>query len=245
MDALSIIAANQNLHMWQHPLGTDKEWPHTFLSCLYTRKFLKDHKVKSILEIGYANGASLALWMHAFPQATIVGVDINECKNPHPALQISDRLTMLRADAYSPDFINRLNQKFDVIIDDGPHTVASQIQALNGFHDYLTQNGFLIVEDVARGLVTARMIRRGCSKEIRRNLVYYDFRKIRNHFDNCLVVYFKNSDEAKSERSRQSRWSQITFVAPIKLPSEIAISFYSRKVFYGIRYRIMKAFGMK
>ena len=243
MDALSIVAANQNLHMWQHPLGTDKEWPHTFLSGLYSRKLLKEHNVHSDLESGYANGASLALWLHAFPQATIVGVDINECTNPHPALQVSERLSMLRADAYSPEFIDSLSRKFDVIIDDGPHTVESQISALNLYNRFLNQGGFLVIEDIAKGLVTARAIRKACKKEIRRNLVYYDFRKMRNHFDNCLVVYFENSDEARSERNRQTRWSRITFLSPFKLPSEIAINFYSRKLYYGIRFRFVKVFG--
>jgi spermidine synthase len=229
--------------MWQHPLGTDKEWPHTFLSGLYSRKFIKEHQVQSILEIGLANGASLALWAQAFPEAEIVGVDINECRTPHPALRASNRLTMFRADAYSPEFIKSLNRRFDVIIDDGPHTVVSQIKAVQLYSKLLNKDGLLVIEDVAKGLVTARAIRKACEKKIRRNLVYYDFRKMRNHFDNCLVVYFDNPDEAAAEWNRQSLWSRFTFIAPLKLPSEIAINFYSRRLYFGIRYRICMIFG--
>jgi hypothetical protein len=242
MDRLSILAANLNLHMWQHSLGTDKEWPHTFLSGLYSRKFLSDHDIGSILEIGYANGASLALWSHAFPNALVVGVDINQCTNPHPALRTSNKPLMLCADAYSPTFVNSLEHNFDVIIDDGPHTLYSQIQAMQLYCGLLNDNGLLIIEDVAKGLVTARAIRKACSRRIRRNLVYYDFRMLRNHFDNCLVVYYKNPDEAKEERRRQSIWSRLCFSMPIKLPSEIAIHFYLQKIYYGIRFHIRKLF---
>lgn len=243
MDALSIIAANQDLHMWQHPQGTDKEWPHNFLSGLYSRKFIRERSVNSILEIGFANGASLALWAHAFPKAKILGLDINDCTNPHPALSGHSNVTMIRADAYEQNVVESLPMKFQIVIDDGPHTVESQIRALQLYRDVLTKNGMLIIEDIAQGLRTARSIRKSSGRAVRKNLVFYDFRHLNNHVDNCLVVFYENAQEAKSERKLQPKWDQIAFASPVRLPSSLAIRFQRRRLFYGVLYRFKSLIG--
>ena len=243
MDALSIVAANQNLHMWQHSLGTDKEWPHNYLSGLYSRKFVKEHKLHDILEIGFANGASLALWSCAFPDSKIVGVDINPIKNPHPALRNANNVEIILSDAYDQNFVEHLGKTFDLIIDDGPHTVESQVKALRLYAPLLNPDGILIIEDISGGLRTAREIRKQNKRKFRKNLVYYDFRNLNNHFDNCLIAYYDNSLEARNERKRQGRWNQIAFVSPVRLPSSLAIKFQWRRLIYGIRYRTLRLLG--
>jgi hypothetical protein len=66
--------------------GTDKA-SHMFRGIsyldIYDRHFyeIRD-SVKSFVEIGILNGKSLLMWREYFPNATIVGIDINpECKS--------------------------------------------------------------------------------------------------------------------------------------------------------------------
>ena len=43
--------------------------------------------------------------------------------------------------------------KFDFIIDDAPHTLESMIDCIKLYHDLLTENGIMIIEDVQKKLV--------------------------------------------------------------------------------------------
>lgn len=228
--ALSLIATEKHLHMWQHPKGTDKQYPHSYLDEFYSRKLVGRRSLERILEIGIANGASLALWAYALPNCKVIGVDIQKINSPHPELLKISNVDTLVADAYSDSFLSILNEKFDLIIDDGPHTLSSQVRAVQLYSRRLNPNGMLVVEDIAHGLRTARKIRKSCNKSIRRNLVYYDYRDKSNHFDNCMVVYFESSSEAKDEKRGQPVWDRVAFSAPFRLPSRIAIKWRLKRL---------------
>jgi predicted O-methyltransferase YrrM len=109
---------------------------------LFTETFNK--KVRKVLEIGIMDGRSIKLWRDYFPQAHIYGVDITHCA----ALENEDRITQIVDNAYSTSVIEKLGNDFDLIIDDGPHTVESQLYFLNHYCDLLTPGGILILEDI-------------------------------------------------------------------------------------------------
>jgi cephalosporin hydroxylase len=100
---------------------------------------------KSILEIGVAHGASLCLWKLYSPDSKVVGIDNSKKPLHNLARQLVEQnlIEIKICDAYKL----KLDQKFDLIIDDGPHTLKSQVQALR-FIKNLNFNGVFIIEDL-------------------------------------------------------------------------------------------------
>ena len=112
-------------------------------------QLLKDKEMAKInlLEIGVQRGPSVRLFHDYLKRAHIYGVDIvNEWDTPDAKY---NRLKLYFFDAYVKGALNSLPiNKFDIIIDDGPHTIESQIYAIENFTEYLTTDGILIIEDV-------------------------------------------------------------------------------------------------
>lgn len=128
---------------------SDKERIHSYISNFYNEKFkiFKDKPIK-ILEIGVLQGHSIKLWEDYFANAEIFGVDVGNIIEHN----FSDRVKILFENAYSLDFIKKLENhygKFDIIIDDGPHTIETQLFFLTHYQSLLKDsNSIIILEDV-------------------------------------------------------------------------------------------------
>lgn len=95
-------------------------------------------------------GASLRMWREYFPNADIVGADIDA-----RILFQEDRIDTFEVDQTSKNSINlmwnKIENQFDIIIDDGLHEYSANITFFeNSFHK-LRSGGVYIVEDVAHG----------------------------------------------------------------------------------------------
>lgn len=144
---LDLIVDNWDLTWTAEPgIGTDKHNEHDYIQGFYDAEFEKYcDKPIDLLEIGIFGGASLALWSKYFPYATLTGVDINN--NIDPKYREVERVQHLFSNAYDYKFVNSLGT-FDIIIDDGPHSLDSQIQCLRLYLDKLNPGGILVIEDV-------------------------------------------------------------------------------------------------
>ena len=97
-----------------------------FYNDLFSRR---KETVSSVLEIGVDHGQSILLWRDFFMNAKIYGVDID----PAPAAIVAEpnRIAHYQLDAYSQNGVSCLQQLqfngYDLIIDDGPHTLESMI----------------------------------------------------------------------------------------------------------------------
>jgi len=128
--------------------GTDKTTVHSYIDNFYEDQFLKykDSKV-SLLEIGIQGGASLKLWKEYFLNYdTIVGIDISE-DNVHSDYKNISGINYIFGDAYSDEIVNKVSS-FDIIIDDGPHTIESQINCVIKYLPKLNSGGMMVTEDV-------------------------------------------------------------------------------------------------
>jgi hypothetical protein len=128
--------------------GTDKNTVHSYVNYFYEDTFqkYKDQKI-SLLEIGIQGGASLRLWKEYFLESEkIIGIDISE-DNVHPNYKNIPGVTYIYGDAYSDEIIDD-ELKFDIIIDDGPHTLDSQIKCIIKYLPKLNTGGILVIEDV-------------------------------------------------------------------------------------------------
>lgn len=131
-----------------HAVGrTDKHTVHDydfFYSALF-RPFRE--AARNVLELGTAafGGGSLEAFGRYFSQAQVHGVDTRPLQIALP------NVVCHQADAYSDKFWSEgplAHTVWDVVVDDGPHTVESQVYVLNTLRKRLSPSGLLVVEDV-------------------------------------------------------------------------------------------------
>jgi cyclopropane fatty-acyl-phospholipid synthase-like methyltransferase len=136
---------NKTLSEISKKYNSDKDSLHGYLN-VYDSIFLRHKRTaKNILEIGTYAGDSLMIWSEYFLNATVYGLDnyfspSENCK--------SDRIKFSLTDAYTQSCINSFDFSFDIMIDDGPHTIESQIFFVKNYSKLLTENGTLVVEDI-------------------------------------------------------------------------------------------------
>jgi cephalosporin hydroxylase len=122
------------------------KWPHYFHAYHRHLSHLRGRSPR-VLEIGVFNGGGLDMWAWYFgPGAELVGLDIDE-----NARAASDpRHVVLIGDQADEEFLRRVIEKhgpFDVVIDDGGHTMAQQITSITTIFPVLPDGAVYIVED--------------------------------------------------------------------------------------------------
>lgn len=194
-----------NLSLSTHTLGTDKDFLHSYIEEIYQPIFDVLRAPMSILEIGIQHKASLALWKILFGKANVMGWDIDISQPCHPkAQQMIDRneLTLVEVDAYSDQ--SQVPQNLSIIIDDGPHTLTSQLEVLK-LRTNLEENGVLIIEDIGEvggpqycffKLLTSLPVRE------RKFCLNIDLSGLKGRWDDAVFVYSKNEAVLESLRFR-------------------------------------------
>lgn len=122
------------------------KWIHYFP--IYTRHLTPyAGRPVSVLEIGVYRGGSMRMWCRFFgPQARLLGVDID----PVAVTSAGDRYEVVIADQADPDAMRKLAEEhgpFDVIIDDGGHSMVQQITSIETLFPLLNDGGIYLVED--------------------------------------------------------------------------------------------------
>jgi predicted O-methyltransferase YrrM len=192
VDLKELLADNLDLTWWKEPeVGTDKGgYPgeHDYINGFYNEEFKKyqDKSIK-LLEIGVYKGASLALWSKYFTKAMIFGLDIQDQRVLK--YQNLDRVEIGICDAYSlsPSTLEGLG-KFDIIIDDGPHTIPTLQQCIELYLPQLNEGGVMVLEDVQDPSWFPQLI-----EKVPEDLKYecIDLRENLNRYDDLLMVIRK------------------------------------------------------
>lgn len=175
---------NQILSQYNLNCGTDKNTAHSYIDHFYEKAFeyYKDKNPK-LLEIGIYYGASLFLWQKYFTNGHFYGIDI--LNGVKPEYYIKD-INYLIEDAYNQAVINSL-PNFDIIIDDGPHSLETQIILLKNYLFKLNKNGILIVEDI-QSEENLKILIDNIPNPYKINYEVFDLRKIKNRSDDILLV---------------------------------------------------------
>lgn len=99
------------------------------------------------VKTGYQTGNSLRVWKEFFPNASVYGVDVDE-----KAIFQEDRITTFACDSMNvskmQSILDLLDKKFDLIIDDGLHTLEGNLGTLESTLPYLAEDGIYIMEDI-------------------------------------------------------------------------------------------------
>jgi predicted O-methyltransferase YrrM len=122
------------------------------MMCDQEREFLAElimqYRPKKILEIGVLNGKSLLTWREFYPNATIVGVDIDprctEFQN------VNDNIYVEIGSQDNENFLSQVSSTygpFDLILDDGSHMQSHIIFSFEKLFDTLKSDGVYVIED--------------------------------------------------------------------------------------------------
>jgi len=150
--------------------NTDKAFFHEYLD-FYQKNLPKSSFKGRLLEIGVMDGASLLMWREYYPNAEIVGIDINDKSHIEiPGVQI------LQMDATNTEALATLGT-FDIIIDDGSHMTADQQASFEYLYlNSLNPKGYYIIEDLHTSLRPSYVNSKLTTLEYLKNaLLDYDF----------------------------------------------------------------------
>jgi len=103
--------------------------------------------VKKVLEIGVLRGNSLLMWRDYFPKAIVHGLDISPPQ--FPPLERIQLHTGDQSDRQSlQGLLDHTGSEFDLIVDDGGHTMRQQQVSFGFLFPHLRSGGIYIIEDL-------------------------------------------------------------------------------------------------
>lgn len=162
--------------------ATDKNILHCYVDKVYEGLFKGiRHSARNVMEIGLENGASVLMWREYFPNAIITGLNDKPC----PQVEKRERVRLVVGDAYKYETADLVPSGFDVIIDDGPHTLESMTFVIQEYLPKLSRGGVLVIEDIQDfnwTNILRRKVPEGYATET------YDLRMVRNRYDDILMV---------------------------------------------------------
>ena len=180
---------------------TDKNTTHSYLALydqlLFSRKTTAEH----VLEIGIGpvekpNGGSIRLWNDYFDKATVHAIDIIPLDGVWENIRDVPRIRLYtETDAYNAEFVARefvnTGIRLDMVLDDGPHTLASMIACIELYLPLLTDTGILIIEDV-QSMDWLHHLRATVPPELQSYIQTFDLRGIKGRYDDIVFVVDKS-----------------------------------------------------
>lgn len=202
----TLVHAHSALQIGIGAAKTDKEVPKKLISKVYD-PCLKHFKPKpfKMMEIGVRGGGSTRLWLSFFEQVQLWAIDNGDDLIPGLFNEISQdsRLTFLKEDAYKGEVFSIIPNDFDVVIDDGPHSLFSQVYFVKNYINILNKFGIMFIEDIQAQHWLDNLISaiprnfKGCSRVV-------DLRSETGVGDN-LVLIIHNCNVRKCEMSIYGR----------------------------------------
>ena len=123
------------------------KWAHYFP--IYDRHLARFRGTRvRLLEIGVYRGGGLEMLRHYLgDDAQLVGIDID----PTVSSSLADRYPIEIGDQADPEFLTAVAERhgpFDIVIDDGGHTMRQQIVSVETLFPVVADGGVYLVEDV-------------------------------------------------------------------------------------------------
>lgn len=155
---------------------------------LYSEIFFNyKHHNPVIVEVGVLDGGSIELARSYFGKAaTIYGIDMWIRSHVTEWAIDKTNVKLISGDAYSPK-IASIIPRFDIFIDDGPHTLDSQKKSIELYLPKLKTGGTFVIEDVqtdddAQELLNFVPTDEGFSAKM------MDFRDTKQRYDDMAIV---------------------------------------------------------
>jgi cephalosporin hydroxylase len=177
---------------------TDKNTTHSYIDLYDKLLWCRKNTAKNVLEVGIGdfndkNGGSILMWRKYFTNATIYGLDILSLSHVIDELLNDDRVILYtETNAYDENFVSdKLSDlRFDVLLDDGPHSMASMINFIKLYSPLLSDDGILIIEDV-QDMSWLDVLKRETPDELKNCICTFDLRKNKGRYDDIVFVIDK------------------------------------------------------
>ena len=172
--------------------GTDKNTIHNYTGIYaYLLDQYRDSKGR-LLEIGVQHGGSSLLWHEYLPEFFLDLVDTQDIvpdkiwHNMDP-----ERYDFYQADAYCKSALDVFSEhEYDVIIDDGPHTLVSQQFTVQYYYPLLKSGGVMVIEDIQDP--SHLDVLTSCVDEFdREGIRIFDVRKTKGRYDDLIWAIIK------------------------------------------------------
>ena len=122
-------------------------WVHNY--CDFYQAHLEPIRLsaKKVLEVGVWRGGSLKMWRDYFPNATVYGFD-NDLSQISG--ELGDRIVTMQGDQSKREDLDSVGEawSFDLIVDDGGHTMEQQQITLAALFPKVRPGGYYILEDI-------------------------------------------------------------------------------------------------
>jgi len=132
--------------------GTDKGPKGHYFTEVYEHFFWPiKYEARKICEIGIAGGDSLKMFNDYFPNAIYYGIDIDDLSkfdSNTAKTFVADQANRKQLKS----FIDAYGRDFDMILDDGGHTMKQQQVSFGYLFKYVKPSGYYIIEDVHTSL---------------------------------------------------------------------------------------------
>jgi hypothetical protein len=188
----NFLKNNSFRHFYYNTLDkgpTDKGTTHDYINAYYSNEFADKTKKIKLVEIGIANGASIKLWRDWFANAEIFGFD--DRLNHGNKVEI-EGTTLIYQDGYSDESVNMFeNESLDYVIDDGPHNLQSQKDAITKYLPKLKKGGKIIIEDVAYVEWENDFIKLIEEKSLNVDYKLFDLRENKGRYDDIIFEIIK------------------------------------------------------
>jgi hypothetical protein len=176
---------------------TDKNTVHSYLELYQTLLAHKKDTAKNVLEIGILYGGSIKLWGDFFINAMVHAVDILPSTHIWDELKCKNNIVVYSSvDAYDDAFFTSHflhNIRFDMMLDDGPHTLESMTQFIKLYSQIMTEDGILIIEDV-QSLEWIEHLRNAVPHHLKSFVNVYDLRSIKGRYDDIVFTIDKSKN---------------------------------------------------
>ena len=168
-------------------LVTDKNSLHSYCDHFYETEFAryKDKAVK-LVEIGVDQGGSLIMWANYFSNGHILGADLQWRGNCVEDCKKYQNISLLQCNAYDYSFAANIPM-VDILIDDGPHSLNSQLFTVKVLSNKINPGGILIIEDIENDANLQALIN-GVPFHLRPYTEIKDLRDIKNRYDDLMLI---------------------------------------------------------
>ena len=181
--------------------NSDKNTAHSYLDLYHELLCTKKNTAKNILEVGIGdfkdkNGGSIKLWYDYFINANIYAIDLLGPERVIDDIKNNDRIKLYtNSDGYDEVFFNKTfldkNMKFDMMLDDGPHTLDSMKQFIKLYSQIMTEDGILMIEDV-QSIDWIDELKSVVPENLKKYIQSYDLRANKGRYDDIVFVINKN-----------------------------------------------------
>jgi cephalosporin hydroxylase len=176
---------------------TDKNTIHSYIEVYQELFASKKDTATDVLEVGIGpympNGGSIKMWNDYFTSAQIYALDIISLDGVNPILKGQPRINLYTStNAYDVEFVGSTfgDKKFDIVLDDGPHTLESMLDFIKLYGPLLKSDGILVVEDVQdiKWIEFLRLITPDADKPF---IKVFDRREVKGRYDDIIFVIDK------------------------------------------------------